>query len=616
MGSGATLDRKIYSFFKKGVFDGDLEILGNYIITKTLESAAEEYALKVSATVEDSVAGICKFGVLGKMLLTTGALVAEVWGGYSKTQLSAGQATGQVGAHYFEFIVDTAVANCPSASVIQLASWINGNLNSEHGVICVRDYGSKPMTNLFNIMDHTSGTGKLWYGSTLKIRIGSAAKYIPLSTTEGQLTIAGMVAPSTNNGAALGSTDLKWSDLFLADGAVIDFNSADVTITHLTDILRIAGGRLNIGDTQGAGIILDGTGAWTKQQALIVHASITAATVAANPYAGLYSTMSVAANQSLDVSAFAVWGELWLNNVTLTSSSNYAAVWGNVLVSATTVTGTGVLASLWGCMNLPAAFTNAGKLAGCMVDSEMTSGLTNSGTIAAFYATKGDGKLAWPMGMYLPSGACKAGLVMGAKSSNSAIGHHIGVANSADNAGDKAIAVFCDDNNAVLATDAQGINSRCLILAAQTGAFAMDALRGHLRIVASVTPSAQKGFAATSGYVEASGTYTFGDATNIVFISALSGTVELGGTPTISDNVRLCGLLLTGGFGSAYNGDTKPAVGIMMEAGGSYGFQFALGFHDGVSGMISASSHTTNETHKIAVWINGVGTRYIHVCSD
>lgn len=191
MGSGATLDRKIYSFFKKGVFDGDLQVLGNYIVTRTLESAVEEYALKVSATVEDSAAGICKFGIFGNMLLTTGALVAEVWGGYSKTRLSAGQATGQVGAHYFELVVDTAVANCPSASVAQLASWINGNLNDEHGVICVRDYGSKPMKNLFNIMDHTSGTGKLWYNNTLKIRIGSAAKYLVMSDAEDSLAFTG-----------------------------------------------------------------------------------------------------------------------------------------------------------------------------------------------------------------------------------------------------------------------------------------------------------------------------------------------------------------------------------------------------------------------------------------
>lgn len=47
--------------------------------------------------------------------------------------------------------------------------------------------------------------------------------------------------PSTNDGAALGATALQWSDLFLASGAVINFANGDVTITHATDALTFAG---------------------------------------------------------------------------------------------------------------------------------------------------------------------------------------------------------------------------------------------------------------------------------------------------------------------------------------------------------------------------------------
>lgn len=49
------------------------------------------------------------------------------------------------------------------------------------------------------------------------------------------------VAPASDDGAALGSTSQKWSDLFLAAGAVINFNSGDGTITHSSNTLAIAG---------------------------------------------------------------------------------------------------------------------------------------------------------------------------------------------------------------------------------------------------------------------------------------------------------------------------------------------------------------------------------------
>ena len=44
------------------------------------------------------------------------------------------------------------------------------------------------------------------------------------------------LSPSTNNGLAIGTSSLNWSDLFLADGAVINLgNDQDVTLTHIAD---------------------------------------------------------------------------------------------------------------------------------------------------------------------------------------------------------------------------------------------------------------------------------------------------------------------------------------------------------------------------------------------
>lgn len=48
-------------------------------------------------------------------------------------------------------------------------------------------------------------------------------------------------SPSTNDGAALGASGTAWSDLFLASGGVINWNSGDVTISHSANTLSFAG---------------------------------------------------------------------------------------------------------------------------------------------------------------------------------------------------------------------------------------------------------------------------------------------------------------------------------------------------------------------------------------
>ena len=50
--------------------------------------------------------------------------------------------------------------------------------------------------------------------------------------------------PATDNGLALGYSNYQWSDLFLASGAVINFNNGDITLTHSSNTLTVAGGTL------------------------------------------------------------------------------------------------------------------------------------------------------------------------------------------------------------------------------------------------------------------------------------------------------------------------------------------------------------------------------------
>ena len=65
--------------------------------------------------------------------------------------------------------------------------------------------------------------------------------------TTGILLAVTSAKPSVSDGAALGSTSLMWSDLFLASGAVINFNNGDITLTHSADTLTLGGGDLALG---------------------------------------------------------------------------------------------------------------------------------------------------------------------------------------------------------------------------------------------------------------------------------------------------------------------------------------------------------------------------------
>ena len=71
------------------------------------------------------------------------------------------------------------------------------------------------------------------------------------------------LTPGTSDGTALGADDSMWSDLFLANESVINFNNGNVTLTHGSGFLRInTDSKLEFGDTgtfihQSANGILD-----------------------------------------------------------------------------------------------------------------------------------------------------------------------------------------------------------------------------------------------------------------------------------------------------------------------------------------------------------------------
>ena len=109
--------------------------------------------------------------------------------------------------------------------------------------------GDVTMTHANNLLNVEGGNLR-----AIRLEIDSAADYIDVSTDLQVVAAAdielnaggGNVKPHANDGSALGVADTAWSDLFLASGAVVNFNNGDVTATHSANLLAIAGGNTRV----------------------------------------------------------------------------------------------------------------------------------------------------------------------------------------------------------------------------------------------------------------------------------------------------------------------------------------------------------------------------------
>lgn len=57
------------------------------------------------------------------------------------------------------------------------------------------------------------------------------------ATSTGAVEFSRNAVPTSSDGAALGTTSLMWSDAFFADGAVLNFNNGNATVTHSAGVL-------------------------------------------------------------------------------------------------------------------------------------------------------------------------------------------------------------------------------------------------------------------------------------------------------------------------------------------------------------------------------------------
>lgn len=122
--------------------------------------------------------------------------------------------------------------------------------------------GDQATVNTAAIFMPASSTGNL--GTRIVYDTGDFTEFDRAANTfvwamggSGELGLSiGALYPIVSDGLALGGTGSLWSDLWLASGAVINFDTGDVTITHAANTLAFAGGttynfddQISIGDS-------------------------------------------------------------------------------------------------------------------------------------------------------------------------------------------------------------------------------------------------------------------------------------------------------------------------------------------------------------------------------
>jgi len=112
------------------------------------------------------------------------------------------------------------------------------------------------------------------------------------------------LVPLTNDGAALGSTTLGWSDLHLATGAVINYANGDAVLTHSAGLLTLGTGDLRIttaGTNSASVVTVGGTQTLTAK-------TLTSPTIGTSPTAAGATWTSLGTVTTVDINGGTIDG--------------------------------------------------------------------------------------------------------------------------------------------------------------------------------------------------------------------------------------------------------------------------------------------------------------------
>ena len=137
------------------------------------------------------------------------------------------------------------------------AAEILGNLTVDTDSLFTLGSSGTQWSNTFTDNVTLDGQGRIDLDDDLDTSIRASADDVITFEAAGadQLHIKdGTIEPETNDDIALGTTSKMFSDLFLGNGGVINFNNGNMTVTHQAGRLAVGGGELAItGKITGSG---------------------------------------------------------------------------------------------------------------------------------------------------------------------------------------------------------------------------------------------------------------------------------------------------------------------------------------------------------------------------
>lgn len=220
-------------------------------------SGAGQAGLEVSPVHQPSATVSVAYGFINitKGQPDTGVTITALHAGFNR--IDSGSLAGSIGTSYSQTLAAPSFGTQKPTTTVGL-NVLNQGSASVTTTVGVDIAAQTASTTTIGLRIGTP-TGTTSYALQLSGTGGTAASGITFGTdttlyrpaadtlkTDDALIVTGALTPAANDGAALGSSSVSWSDLFLASGGVIDFNNGDVTITHSSNTLAIAGGDVSI----------------------------------------------------------------------------------------------------------------------------------------------------------------------------------------------------------------------------------------------------------------------------------------------------------------------------------------------------------------------------------